>query len=188
DPKTGKPYGPDFPRIAVSDIVSAQKLLLDALGVTHLVAVVGPSYGGFQAFQWAVQYPEHMNGIVAAVTSPKAPGGPERTRALIEQLSADPNWNGGWYYDRGGIPTVLTRLRVATLKSYGLDAQLAEKFPDPTAREAEIAKVAEPWARAFDGNSMVVLRRALEEFDTTPQLTKIRAKVLYVLSRTDTLF
>src|SRR5262249_47978909 len=98
------------------------------------------------------------------------------------------NWNGGWYYDRGGIPTVLTRLRVATLKSYGLDAQLAEKFPDPTAREAEIAKVAEPWARAFDGNSMVVLRRALEEFDTTPQLTKMRAKVLYVLSRTDTLF
>ena len=188
DPKTGKPYGPDFPRITVADIVKAQKLLLDSLGVTHLVAVVGPSYGGFQAFQWAVQYPEHMDGIVAAVTAPKAPGGPERTRALIEQLSADPNWNGGRYYDRGGIPTVMTRLRVATLKSYGIEAQLAEQFPDPVAREAAIVKAAEPWARAFDGNSMVVLRRALEDFDTTPRFDRIRAKVLYVLSRTDTLF
>lgn len=188
DPRTGKPYGPDFPRIAVADIVKAQKLLLDSLGVTHLVAVVGPSYGGFQAFQWAVQYPEHMHGIVAAITSPKAPGGPERTRALIEQLAADPNWNGGWYYDKDGIETTMTRIRVATLKNYGIEAQLAETFPDPVAREAAIVKAAEPWARAFDGNSMVVLRRALEDFDTTPRFDRIRAKVLYVLSRTDNLF
>ncbi len=188
DPKTGKPYGPDFPRIAVADIVKAQKLLLDGLGVKHLVAVVGPSYGGFQAFQWAVQYPEHMNGIVAVVTSPTAPGGPERTRALIEQLSADPNWNGGWYYDKGGIPTVMTQIRVATLKNYGIEAQLADQFPDPGAREAAIVKAAELWVRVFDGNSMVVLRRALEDFDTTPRFDRIRAKVLFVLSRTDKLF
>jgi len=188
DPRTGKPYGPDFPHITVADIVKAQKLLLDGLRVRHLTAVVGPSYGGFQAFQWAVQYPEQMDGIVAAVTSPRAPGGPERTRALIEQLSADPNWNGGWYYDRGGIPAVMTRIRVATLKGYGIEAQLVERFPDPAAREAAIVAVAEPWARAFDGHSMVVLRRALEGFDTMPRFDRIRAKVLYVLSRTDTLF
>jgi len=188
DPRTGKPYGPDFPRITVADIVRAQKLLLDSLGVRHLLAVVGPSYGGFQAFQWAVQYPEHMDGIVAAVTAPKAPGGAERTRALTDQLSEDPNWNGGWYYDRGGIPTVMTRMRVATLKSYGIEAQLAAQFPDAAAREAAIVRAAEPWARAFDGNSMVVLRRALEDFDTKPRFGAIRAKVLYALSRTDTLF
>jgi homoserine O-acetyltransferase len=188
DPRTGKPYGPDFPRIAVADIVTAQKLLLDSLGVKHLVAVAGPSYGGFQAFQWAVQYPEHMEGIVAAVTSPKSPGGPTQTRALIEQLSADPNWNGGWYYAKGGIPTAMTRIRVATLKNYGIEAQLAAAFPDPAAREAAILKAAEPWVCVFDGNAMVVLRRALEDFDTTPRFDRIRARVLYVLSRTDNLF
>ena len=32
------------------------------------------------------------------------------------------------------------------------------------------------------------MRRALETFDTEPEFGKIRAKVLYVLSRTDTLF
>ena len=57
DPRTGKPYGPDFPRITVGDIVRAQKALLDHLGVKHLIAVAGPSYGGYQAFQWAVTYP-----------------------------------------------------------------------------------------------------------------------------------
>ena len=188
DPRTGAPYGPDFPRIAVADMVAAQRLLLDRLGVQHLLAVVGPSYGGFQTFQWAVQYPEHMDGIVAAVTAPAAPGGPERTRALLADLATDPNWNGGRYYDRGGIPTVMTRLRVATLKNYGIEAQLASAFPDPAAREAAIVRAAEPWARAFDGNSMVTLRRALEDFDTTPSFGKIRARVLYVLARTDDLF
>src|SRR5262249_58908091 len=73
-------------------------------------------------------------------------------------------------------------------KNYGIEAQLAPVFPDPAAREAAIVKAAEPWARAFDGNSMVTLRRALEEFDTTPHFGKTRARVLYVLARTDNLF
>src|SRR6266567_566533 len=57
DPRTGKRYGSKFPRITVEDIVTAQKRMLDGLGVKHLRAVVGPSYGGFQAFQWAVTFP-----------------------------------------------------------------------------------------------------------------------------------
>ena len=60
DPATGKPYGPRFPDITVSDIVATQRLLLDHLGIEKLVAIVGPSYGGFQAFQWAVNYPDAM--------------------------------------------------------------------------------------------------------------------------------
>ncbi len=73
DPRTGRPYGSRFPAITVADIVTAQKLLLDHLGVTHLRAVVGPSYGGFQAFQWAVTFPDFMDGIVPVVTSPLPP-------------------------------------------------------------------------------------------------------------------
>src|SRR5437660_12570697 len=48
NPQTGKPYGPDFPDITLVDIVNAQKTLLDHLGVKHLVAVAGPSFGGYQ--------------------------------------------------------------------------------------------------------------------------------------------
>jgi len=188
DPRTGKPYGPDFPRYTVADIVRAQKALLDHLGVKHLVAVVGPSYGGYQAFQWAVTYPEFMRGIVPVVTAPKSTGGADATQKLIERLAEDPNWNGGWYYDKGGVAAVLTKMRVATLKFYGIEAQLAAQYPDALEREAAIVKQAEPWARNFDANSMVVLRRALETFDTTAGFGNIKAKVLYVISRTDNLF
>src|SRR5262245_66050888 len=48
-------------RPTIRDIVAAQKALLDQLGVRHLVAVAGPSYGGYQAFQWAVAYPDFID-------------------------------------------------------------------------------------------------------------------------------
>jgi homoserine O-acetyltransferase len=188
DPRTGKPYGPDFPRFTVGDIVRAQKALLDSLGVKHLIAVAGPSYGGYQAFQWAVTYPDFMDGIAAVATAPKNLRGGGATQMLIGQLAQDPHWNGGWYYETGGIVATLTRWRIATLKSYGLEAALAAPFPDAAARETEIARVAKLWAANFDANSLVVLRRALETFDTVAHFPKIRARVLYVLSRSDVLF
>ena len=102
-PATGKPYGPDFPDITLVDIVNAQKALLDGLGVKHLVAVAGPSFGGYQAFQWGVTYPDFMDGLVAVVSAPKGSGGEAAVKSLIDTLAKDPNWNGGWYYDKGGI-------------------------------------------------------------------------------------
>jgi homoserine O-acetyltransferase len=174
--------------LAVSDIVRAQKLLLDSLGVTHLAAVAGPSYGGYQAFQWAVQYPGFMHGIVSAISSPGSAPGPRPTQQLIEQLAVGPQWNDGWYYEHGGIEATLVKYRIATLKRYGIEAQLAATVPDSQRRDKAIEQIARQWARVFDANSMVVLRRALEQFDTRPHFHKIKAKVLYVLSRTDKLF
>jgi homoserine O-acetyltransferase len=50
--------------------VAAQKAFLDHLRIRHLVAVAGPSYGGYQAFQWAVVYPDFMDAIVPVNTAP----------------------------------------------------------------------------------------------------------------------
>ena len=188
NPATGKPYGPDFPDITLVDIVGAQKALLDGLGVKHLVAVAGPSFGGYQTYQWGVTYPDMMDGIVPVVSAPKGSGGEASVKALIDTLAKDPNWNGGRYYDKGGVTAILTEMRVATLKRYGIDEQLAAQFPDKAAREAEIRKRAETWSKVFDGNSLVTLRKASVRFDAEKDLSKIKAKVLYVLSRTDKVF
>ena len=165
NPATGKPYGPDFPDITLGDIVNAQRRLLDDLGVRHLVAVAGPSFGGYQAFQWAVTYPDFMDGIVAVVTAPKGPGNMTAVQALLDRFAADPDWHGGWHYDSGGIPETMTALRVETLERYGQNEILATAFPDPARRKARIREMAEAWARQFDPNSMVTLRRAQARFD-----------------------
>src|SRR5215218_5633179 len=190
DPATGKPYGPRFPDINVSDIVGTQRLLLDQLGIDRLVAIVGPSYGGFQAFQWAVNYPDAMRGIAAVVTSPRLP--PERSDANVARLrgslTKDPNWNGGDYYDRGGVLETMTEIRMATLKTYGIEDRLKLTMSDPTAMEGAIRDEAARWAEGFDANSLIILAKALRSFDVTRQLDRIKAKVLFVLSRTDKLF
>ena len=53
---------------------------------------------------------------------------------------------------------------------------------------AEIVRRAETWSKVFDGNSLVALRKASVRFDAEKDLGKMKAKVLYVLSRTDKLF
>lgn len=188
DPRTGKPYGPDFPAITVKDIVAAQKSLIGSLGVRHLVAVAGPSYGGYQAFQWAVAYPEIMDAIVAVVTAPRAQNAEARLAELEARLATDPEWYRGHYYGRGGAKSVLTQIRFETLMRYGYDEQLTPRYPDKAAREEAIRQLAVDWAKGWDANSLVILRRATIGFDTVTDFAKMRAKVLYVLCRSDALF
>ncbi len=187
NPETGRPYGPDFPAITVTDIVTAQQRLLEALGVTHLAAVVGPSYGGFQAFQWAVTFPDAMQAIVTVVS---APSRPVRTdlAAMEARFARDPNWQGGHHYASGGIVPTMTALREETLRRYGAEQELAARFPDTAARDAEIHRRSAAWGAEFDPHSLLVLGRAANAYDVTPNLARIRARVLYVLSRTDVLF
>jgi homoserine O-acetyltransferase len=187
NPGTGKPYGPDFPAIALEDIVAAQHRLLGKLGVNRLLAVVGPSYGGFQAFAWAIQFPEFMRGIVAAVSGPRSPRSLDVDK-LEARFAQHPNWNGGHYYEAGGILDALTAQRVETLRGYGINEQLAEAYPDPAARDRAVEAIARDWAESFDAHSLMVLGRAANAYDASQHLHRIKARVLYVLSRTDKLF
>jgi homoserine O-acetyltransferase len=159
------------------------------LGVEHLVAVAGPSYGGYQGFQWAVAHPDFMDGIVAVNTAPWASANTDKQLAEVTaRLAGDPDWHGGRYYGKGGAKTALTELRIETLKRYGIEANLAPRFPDRAEREAAIRKTAAEWAAKWDAHSLIILRRALLGFDARPRFARIKAKVFYMLCRTDNLF
>ncbi len=188
NPKTSKLYGPDFPEYTLVDIVTAQRAMLDALGVKHLVAVAGPSFGGYQAFQWGVTFPDAMSGIVPVVTEPKAIRGDRMVADLRTRFAGAPGWNGGHHYGNPAMLGFMTELRIATLKRYGIEADLAERFPDPVKREAAIPELAEKWAKVFDANSLIALAQARSHYNAEKDFAKLRAKVLYVLSRTDKLF
>jgi homoserine O-acetyltransferase len=57
DPATGEPYAMAFPVITIRDMVRAQALLLDHLGVRTLAAAIGGSMGGMQVLEWSATYP-----------------------------------------------------------------------------------------------------------------------------------
>jgi homoserine O-acetyltransferase len=103
NPSTGKPWGPDFPVLRISDIVDSQIRLLDHLGIKTLHAVIGASIGGFLSLSLATRYPERVRVVIPIGT------GVETTvfqRILnFEQITAiesDPHFKGGNYY--GGSP------------------------------------------------------------------------------------
>jgi homoserine O-acetyltransferase/O-succinyltransferase len=129
-----------------------------------------------------------MDAIVPVVTAPKAQNVEKSLAELQARLAADPEWNDGWYYERGGTKTVLTELRVEMLKRNGIEAALAGRYPDQDTREQAIREEATGWARRWDTNSLVILRRGTIGYDTVKDFPKIKAKVLYVLCRTDRLF
>jgi homoserine O-acetyltransferase len=129
-----------------------------------------------------------MDGIVPVVTAPRSQNVEQSLAELQARLAADREWHGGHYYHKGGAKTVLTELRVEMLKRNGIEAALAGSFRDRDAREAEIRRQAVEWAQRWDANSLVILRRGTIGYDTVKDFAKIKAKVLYVLCRTDRLF
>ena len=188
DPETGKPYGTSFPDICLEDIVRVQHLLLQSLGIQKLVAVAGPSVGGFQVFQWAVTFPEYMAGIIALDTAPKdilETG--SGLNNLLRDLSTDPGWNNGDYYASGDMENRLTEIRIKTLKSFGFEEKLDDTMDEP-AREKVLTDTAREWAREFDANCLITQIRAMASFDVEGELDKIQAKVLYILCDTDEWF
>jgi len=186
DPRTGRAYGPDFPPITLGDIVTAQRRLLEQLGVRELAAVVGPSYGGFQAFAWGVEFPDFVRALAPVTTAPRVAGA-IAVDALRARLAADPRWNGGRYAP-GAMVEAMTQLREDTLRRYGMEEVLAGRCAGAAERAAALHALARGWAEVFDPHSLLVLGAAANEFDATPAFSRLSARVLFVLSTSDALF
>ena len=76
NPKTGMPWGLDFPVITIRDMVRAQAMLLDHLGIPSLFSIAGGSMGGMQVLQWCASYPQR---VFSALRSRPRPGIRRRT-------------------------------------------------------------------------------------------------------------
>ncbi len=95
DPRTGRPYGADFPVVTVGDMVRAQSRLLEQLGVGRLRAIVGGSIGGMQALRWAVDFPERVETCVAVGAAPLPALGLALNHLQRQAIMNDPLWRGG---------------------------------------------------------------------------------------------
>ncbi|KQN92392.1 homoserine O-acetyltransferase [Sphingomonas sp. Leaf231] len=180
DPATGRPYAMAFPVITIRDMVRAQALLLDHLGVARLAAVVGGSMGGMQALSWAATFPERVaKCVVIASTARHSAQNIAFHEVGRQAVMADPNWRGGDYYDGDAPAAGLAVARMAAHITYLSEAGLTEKFGRRLqAREQKsfgfdadfqvesyLRHQGLAFTDRFDANSYLYITRALDYFD-----------------------
>lgn len=130
NPATGEPWGMDFPVLSIADMVRAQALLLDYLGIDTLAAVIGGSMGGMQALSWPVLYPDRVRAaLVIASTARHSAQNIAFHEVGRQAIMADPRWRKGAYYADGDVPASgLAVARMAAHITYLSEAGLTEKF------------------------------------------------------------
>ncbi len=180
DPATGRPFAMTFPVITIRDMVRAQALLLDHLGVARLAAVVGGSMGGMQALSWAATFPECVaKCVVIASTARHSAQNIAFHEVGRQAVMADPNWRGGDYYDGDPPAAGLAVARMAAHITYLSEAGLTEKFGRRLqAREQKsfgfdadfqvesyLRHQGLAFSDRFDANSYLYITRALDYFD-----------------------
>src|SRR5204862_6144913 len=130
NPATGKAWGLDFPMITIPDMVRAQAMLLDRLGIDTLFCVVGGSMGGMQALQWTAAYTARVFSVLAVACSTRHSSQNIAFHEVGRQaVMADPDWHGGKYLDFGRRPGKgLAVARMAAHITYLSEAALHRKF------------------------------------------------------------
>jgi homoserine O-acetyltransferase/O-succinyltransferase len=208
NPKTGKPYGPDFPIVSIKDMVDAQRHLLDYLEIRRLLSVIGGSMGGMQVLQWMVSYPERIRSAIPISTALKhTPQQIAFNEVGRQAIMADPNWRDGSYYDHSPPAKGLAVARMVGHITYMSEASMGEKFgrrlqeskrpvkfsPDFEV-EGYLENRGESFVKRFDANSYLYITKAMDYFDAAGASTPagvfkgLKAKVLVIAFKSDWLY
>jgi homoserine O-acetyltransferase len=181
DPATGNPYGLSFPLVTIRDMVRAQAMLLDALGIERVLCVLGGSMGGMQVLQWAASYPDR---VISAVPIAAAARHSAQNIAFHEvgrqAIMADPEWKKGDYALYGTRPAKgLAVARMAAHITYLSEAALQRKFGRNLQNRDSFSFAFGPdfqiesylhhqgitFVERFDANSYLYITRAMDYFD-----------------------
>jgi homoserine O-acetyltransferase/O-succinyltransferase len=181
NPQTGQPWGLDFPFITVPDMVRAQAMLIDRLGIETLFCVAGGSMGGMQVLQWASAYPQRVFSALPIACSTRHSAQNIAFHEVGRQaVMADPDWRGGRYFTEGTHPRRgLSVARMAAHITYLSDPALHRKFGRrlqdrevPTFSfdadfevESYLRHQGSSFVERFDANSYLYLTRAMDYFD-----------------------
>jgi homoserine O-acetyltransferase/O-succinyltransferase len=210
NPQTGCPYAMQFPVITIGDMVRLQKMLIDYLGITRLLAVSGGSMGGMQALEWAVAYPDAVAAAIPIATTARHSAQQIAFNEVGRQaIMADPDWNEGSYYGRKLPARGLAVARMVGHITYMSDDSMREKFGRRMRNQSptwnfEVDFEVESYLRyrgsqfvdRFDANSYLYITKAMDYFDLAkgraPTLAAtiecVRARVLAISFTSDWLY
>jgi homoserine O-acetyltransferase len=204
-----------FPVVTIRDMVQAQKVLLEHLGVRRLALVVGGSIGGQQALEWAVSYPELVQKVaVIAASAALTAQAVAFSEVERQAIMADPHWQGGNYTPGQGPTAGLAIARMLAMITYQSEETMELRFGRNSARRSNVPAPSrsgdlgerfdvesylyyqgEQLIRRFDANSYLYISRAMDLYDVSEgypsievALRRIRSKVLFIGIRSDILF
>jgi len=188
----GRPYGMDFPVITISDMVRAQAMLLDHLGIAQLYSVIGGSMGGMQALSWAANFPARVaSAIVIASTARHSAQNIAFHEVGRQAIMADPNWREGRYLEDGKSPDAgLAVARMAAHITYLSEQGLTEKFGRRLQNrdvktfgfdadfqvESYLRHQGLSFVERFDANSYLYITRAMDYYDLAEEHGGVLAK------------
>ena len=181
DPKTGAPYGLNFPVFTIADMVRAQNMLIDRMGIDQLFCVIGGSMGGMQVLEWASRFGER---VFAAVPIAAAPRHSAQNIAFHEvgrqAIVADPDWCQGDYMNQGkrprrGLAVARMEAHITYLSEAALHRKFGRRLQDRAAVtygfdadfevESYLRHQGSSFVDRFDANSYLYISRAMDYFD-----------------------
>lgn len=179
NPETGKPYGLSFPMVTIKDMVRAQKHLIDHLGITKLMSLIGGSVGGMQVLRWCADFPEMVGSAIPLATTTRHSAQAIAFNEVARQaIMADPAWNNGDYYDGPGPTHGLAVARMVGHVTYLSDEAMREKFGRRLHRstlsfdftgdfqvESYLHHQGQKFVNRFDANSLLYITKAADYFD-----------------------
>jgi homoserine O-acetyltransferase len=206
-PETGEPWATDFPIVTVRDMVAAQLLLVDHLGIQRLHASVGASLGGMQSLELAAQAPDRVDRIVSISAALRSYPQSIAIRFVQRQaVMSDPDWREGRYYGHSFPHRGQRVAREIGTITYRSGPEWQERFArkrntDGVPRldedfqvESYLAYQGEKFCLQYDANSYLYVSKAMDLFDLVdpgPGGTSgeaIRAPSLVIGVTTDVLF
>lgn len=212
NPKTGQPFGIDFPVITIGDMVKVQKRLIETFGIEKLVSVIGGSMGGMQALDWSIRYPEAVSSAVVIAATAKSSAQSIGFQAVGRNaILKDPNWQNGNYYGKSIPAQGLAIARMIAHITYLSDESMSRKFgrrlqtrkdfgfdfESEFEVESYLDYQGNKFVERFDANSYLYVTKAIDYFDVTKQapdgrletaFAPIQAKILVISFSSDWLF
>ncbi len=201
NPETGRPYGLSFPVVTIGDMVRAQKALVDHLGISKLLSVIGGSIGGMQVLEWTIRYPEMViSAIPLATTTRHSALAIAFNEVARQSIMADPNWNNGQYYDREKPNLGLAVARMIGHITYLSDEAMRKKFGRRLQNKSDFSfnfdvdfqvesylrYQGNKFVERFDANSFLYITKAADYFDLG--MRNGTTKVAEVFARTRSKF
>jgi len=210
--KSNERYCAEFPVITVGDIVEVHSALVRQLGIERLLAVIGGSLGGMQVLEWSARFPGQIDGaIVLAAGANLSAQGIAFNAVGRRAIVADPQFDGGNYYDDEGpryglaLARMLAHITYLSEESietkFGRRLQHSDQFAYDLMRETEfqiesyLHHQGKRFVERFDANSYLRLTKAMDYFhlasnysSLTAALGKTDARFLVVSYTSDWLF